>query len=264
MNLPSDESFLDSIAETVYVVRPKDWDDHWHGEQVFSMAIVCILAHIAFLLAAFFGWMLLFPDAQYRLELLEENQVLLSAGLLLLSAAGLLGSVYFVGLRPLRVGWERVGLRRVSPLWLIFGLLLGALYIPINLLISTSVLSLFEVDMTEEMLSSPLTVSADTPLLTAAVMIMLAGLVVPFAEEVFFRGVLLDWLSWRYGGWVGIVVSSVVFGVLHVNPGSIVSISILGLLCAIAAYKTGSVWTAVAIHAGNNIVAVLLPLLLES
>lgn len=264
MNLSSDDQFLDSIAETIYVVRPKDWDDHWHGEQVFSMSIAVLLAHIGFLIVVVLLGMGLLPEPQQRLNFFEDHLTLLSAGLLALSASSLLGSVYYVGLRPRQLSWGRVGLKPVAPLAIGFGLLIGMLYIPVNLFINTSVLNLLNIEMTQEAINGPLNISSDTSLPIAFLLILLAGVIVPFAEEVFFRGVLLDWLRWRYGVGVGIIVSSIVFGVLHVNPGSIISISILGLLCAVAAHKTGSIWTAVAIHAGNNIVAVLLPLLILS
>lgn len=84
-----------------------------------------------------------------------------------------------------------------------------------------------------------------------ALLVLLAGLIAPFGEELLFRGVLFTWLR-RWGFVLAAILSSLVFGLAHgfnvVFPAAVV----LGILCAILYEKSGSIWSAVAAHAANN------------
>ncbi len=73
--------------------------------------------------------------------------------------------------------------------------------------------------------------------------------VVPLAEEVFFRGVLLAFLRERLGTLWAVVVVSVLFAVAHVPFGAPGPMFVLSLLCCGAALAGRSVLWAVAVHA---------------
>ena len=89
-------------------------------------------------------------------------------------------------------------------------------------------------------------------------MFLLAGLVVPFAEELYFRGVLYNWMRDRWGIWPAILMSSLIFGIVHGEIAIAISAFILGILIAWAYERSGSLWTAIMIHAINNGVKILM------
>ena len=77
------------------------------------------------------------------------------------------------------------------------------------------------------------------------------------AEEVIFRGWLLPVLGVRYRPSIGVLVSSVVFSVLHVAnagflPLAILNITLIGLFIALYALRGGGLWGVIALHAGLN------------
>lgn len=76
-------------------------------------------------------------------------------------------------------------------------------------------------------------------------------------EEVLFRGWLLPTIGARYGAWVGIVVSSLLFGGAHaINPNAtllgLFNLSLFGAFLALLALAEGGLWAACAWHAMWN------------
>ncbi len=78
------------------------------------------------------------------------------------------------------------------------------------------------------------------------------------AEEVFFRGIVFRLLWGRWGTVVALVVSAVLFGLVHlINPdasvwGAIAIAVEAGLLLGAAYLATGSLWLAIGLHFGWN------------
>lgn len=82
-------------------------------------------------------------------------------------------------------------------------------------------------------------------------------LIIPVAEELLFRGVVYKRLRLLFGAAPAIVLSSLVFGILHANLVQFLYAGILGLLLAFLVEKTGYLYTAVLGHIAVNIIAVL-------
>lgn len=81
------------------------------------------------------------------------------------------------------------------------------------------------------------------------------------AEEVFFRGYLLQALgSVMANPWFGIVVSSLIFALFHgvQNPALFVDRLAFGLLAAILVWRTGGLEAGIGAHVANNVLAYLL------
>ena len=96
--------------------------------------------------------------------------------------------------------------------------------------------------------------------LTETVLQRLAGffivvLLAPFAEEVFFRGFLFPTFANRWGFLAGAIISSVLFGISHVAPGSIVPAFMSGMLFAWLYHRTGSLWNTTIAHGAQNALA---------
>lgn len=73
-------------------------------------------------------------------------------------------------------------------------------------------------------------------------------------EEIFFRGYMVSWLMKDGGESGAIVVSSVVFGLLHLSQG-VTGLLATGLMGATAAHMfvtTGSIWPAIVAHTFYN------------
>lgn len=85
---------------------------------------------------------------------------------------------------------------------------------------------------------------------TAAV-ILLGGLLIPFAEELLFRGIGYSALR-RYGLVVAILGSAAIFGLAHGFTVVLVAAFLLGVVNAWMVERSGSIWPAVAAHAVNN------------
>lgn len=88
--------------------------------------------------------------------------------------------------------------------------------------------------------------------------LILVGLLGPIAEEIFFRGFVLPGLIKRLGVGRALVISSLVFGLFHIDPGAIVPTFALGLALGWVYLKTGSIWPAIFAHGLHNTVAVLI------
>lgn len=85
------------------------------------------------------------------------------------------------------------------------------------------------------------------------------GLLAPLAEEMVFRGAVLKaLLQWKENPWVGIVISAVLFALIHMNPAQMPHAFLIGLLLGWMYYRTDSIVPGVVYHWVNNTVAYVL------
>lgn len=91
--------------------------------------------------------------------------------------------------------------------------------------------------------------------------VLMGAVLTPIGEEFFFRGVLTSGLL-RFGPWVGIIVSAVIFALFHgINPVLPVAL-VVGLVTATLFHRTGSIWPGAVVHAFNNASALFIPIVL--
>jgi membrane protease YdiL (CAAX protease family) len=76
--------------------------------------------------------------------------------------------------------------------------------------------------------------------------------VAPFAEELFFRGMLFATLRGRLGARWTPVTTGVIFGALHGEPRAFISLALLGIVLGVMYERTGSVIPGMLLHAFNN------------
>ena len=88
--------------------------------------------------------------------------------------------------------------------------------------------------------------------------LILVGIVGPIAEEIFFRGFVLPGLVKRFGVTQSLLLSSLLFGIFHFDPGAIVPTFILGLALGWVYLKTGALWPAIFAHGLHNSLAIML------
>ena len=87
-------------------------------------------------------------------------------------------------------------------------------------------------------------------------MTMYTCLLAPVAEELIFRGFLLCPLQ-KYGKATAVVITSVLFGLMHCNADQLVSATISGLLLGYIATEYSMVWSIVLHIFHNNMVDVM-------
>lgn len=95
-------------------------------------------------------------------------------------------------------------------------------------------------------------------------LIILAFVVVvgaPLAEEFFYRGMLLQGLRRRLPDIGAVVVSSLLFALIHIQPILYPGTFVLGLVAAIVTLRTGRLGLAWSMHVGFNGATLLLLLL---
>ncbi|MDE1466354.1 CPBP family intramembrane glutamic endopeptidase [Aurantiacibacter sp. D1-12] len=93
--------------------------------------------------------------------------------------------------------------------------------------------------------------------------IFVFGLYAGFFEEVVTRGIILRWLEEFAGTWIALALSSLFFGFMHASNDNATFFSSLaisieaGILLGAAYILTRSLWLAIGIHAGWNVVQAL-------
>lgn len=83
------------------------------------------------------------------------------------------------------------------------------------------------------------------------------ALIAPIAEEMLFRGGIEGFLLRRkIKPIIAILVSAIIFGVIHANPAQIFFATILGIIFGWMYYRTGSILPSIVGHVLNNTVSV--------
>ncbi|MBR2638621.1 MAG: CPBP family intramembrane metalloprotease [Bacteroidaceae bacterium] len=78
----------------------------------------------------------------------------------------------------------------------------------------------------------------------------------PVLEEMLFRGAIQGMLMRRFSNpWVGIIIASLIFGAIHMNPIQVFYATMLGLVFGWIYYRTGSLVPVVIGHVLNNSMA---------
>ena len=73
-------------------------------------------------------------------------------------------------------------------------------------------------------------------------------IIAPIAEELMFRGYLLDSIRKMHGDWIAIVISSLIFGLIHIEPYTVGMAMIGGLIYGYVRIRTGSLWPSIIGH----------------
>jgi len=77
----------------------------------------------------------------------------------------------------------------------------------------------------------------------------------PVIEELVFRGIILNGLLQKYSPVKSIIISSFLFGIVHLNPWQFVSALIIGIFSGWVYYRTRKLSLSILIHLVNNLVA---------
>ncbi len=83
-------------------------------------------------------------------------------------------------------------------------------------------------------------------------------IIAPISEEFFFRGYAFYAFNKKYGLWIAVFVSALVFSAIHSNIYALLPIFVAGIGLALAFHKTGSLVPPMVAHAVNNFIALTL------
>ena len=89
--------------------------------------------------------------------------------------------------------------------------------------------------------------------------ILSVALVAPVLEECLFRGAIEGHLLtlWKGKPWAAILVSGLVFGLVHINPAQVLYASLIGIVLGWLRWRTGSIVPGIIAHILNNSVSVI-------
>jgi membrane protease YdiL (CAAX protease family) len=106
----------------------------------------------------------------------------------------------------------------------------------------------------------------DLDFLSPPVLFVLVA-VIPVAEEIFFRGFLLEKIESFAGQNIAIVTTSVLFGIAHMGYGKIFPVvmpMIMGLLLAYVVIRTKNLFAAIIAHVAFNVTVIIVYFLFGS
>jgi membrane protease YdiL (CAAX protease family) len=186
----------------------------------------------------------------------------------LLEGVFLIAPLWFVVIKPRRTaaqqglppptlldGFRALGFRAVR-LWTVVGAAAGGLAVIYLAGILYSLLA--------ELLHFPVQTNIDVVLksaeaapYTAVAILIAAVLVAPVCEETFFRSYLFQGMRLRMNVWLAVGLSSIIFGIGHGDPGSLVLLFVIGLMLALLRWRTRSIWPGIALHTLNNAVSAI-------
>ncbi|QSX07294.1 CPBP family intramembrane metalloprotease [Sedimentibacter sp. zth1] len=86
---------------------------------------------------------------------------------------------------------------------------------------------------------------------------MLVCIIAPVVEEILIRGFILTGLQNEYGNFIALVVSAILFALLHFNMVQTISAFICGLVLGLLYIKTDSIFCCIVTHSGYNIISYL-------
>ena len=164
----------------------------------------------------------------------------------------LLVAVWLIVVRKYRLPWTAAGLRLPASgksFVLAGAALFGSLAFTASYAFVASTLG-FDI-LVPEQLPAGLAGDGAFILLTALAL----GVWVPFVEEVFFRGFLFAGLAARYGLYIGVAVSAVLFALVHFSVATIIPIFVTGVLFALVYHATRSIWVPMIAHSAQNLIA---------
>jgi uncharacterized protein len=177
-------------------------------------------------------------------------QALWAISLLLLYSASLIDSVYWLGLRRRGQSWAAIGIGSISRRWVLGALGLGLLLTVVTRLVSYSI----QAKLGHPNLYPQLDLFSPSELSWISIIgtILVGGVMVPFAEELFYRGVLYRFMRERWGIWIGALVSAVLFGAAHLKLSLGIAVGIAGFVSALMYERSKSLWPSIIIHVVNN------------
>jgi membrane protease YdiL (CAAX protease family) len=190
------------------------------------------------------------------LRQLKLEPLALSLGLSALEVVALIGSISWLGLWRRKFPWQVLGVRPAQPRWMWIAVVIGIVCLFLTGLVALTVQQLLGQPPTNPQL--PFLLPKGLTPWSELLMFVLVGLLIPFAEELFFRGLLYTWLRQHFSFGVSALLSAVIFGAVHGDVSIAAGVAVMGLLQAWVFERSRSIWAPFIVHALNNGIKVIL------
>lgn len=183
---------------------------------------------------------------------IQSNDIRANFALVLIDGVGELGVVYLY-LKRYHVGWKDVGWRKFSPLAALA--LLGLMFIVFSIgvyALTTLVIFLLPAFNANQAQTNGFTTQTIVhPSLTLLALVIIP----PIIEETVFRGFIFPALSKRYGLIFGAVMTSLLFGLAHLQANVSVYTFVLSLALCFMYVRLRSIVPGIGLHMLNNYLA---------
>lgn len=223
----------------------------WKEQDFWSLKEFVLLLLLEFVIVI--GCIKFFVKPIY-LRLLDDE---LYAGTLtgLTIALILMLGVYVIALYPKKLSWSELGIKSFSVKeWK--HILLSSILLLVGATIIV-ILTSFIGNSWEN--SKTAAIQQNVTFLTALIAFVSAAVISPIYEEIFYRGFLYRWLRTRIGFTGALIISSLIFTIVHIPTYNVMPVNFFsGVIFALAYERTGSIWPSVVIHGLTNGVMVLL------
>lgn len=153
-----------------------------------------------------------------------------------------------------------LGLDRFVWWWLPASLGLALVLILFNAGLALGYQALFRIDETKlvSMKRSSYFTSMSRSKKRTLATILFGGILAPFCEELYFRGLLLSWFLAFFNPWVGIIGTALIFGLAHYDSAGVMITGIIdGIVLAFLYIWLGSLWIPIMVHVFNNTIGLL-------
>lgn len=170
-------------------------------------------------------------------------------------AITLLLGVYFIALRPKKLPWSEVGVKKFAVKdWKV--IVLYSVIVMVGTVIITLIISLIGNSLDN---SKTEAMQQDVTFFTVLITFITSAIISPIYEEIFYRGFLYRWLRTRAGLIGAILLSSTIFTAIHIPTYNTMPVTFFGgIIFALAYEKTNSIWPSIIIHGSTNGIMVLL------
>jgi len=207
---------------------------------------------MAILFQACFGAVLAMVELSRGVEPAELGEVIvekLVSPYVMISMMAL-GQVAFAIAGLLPVLWspepfrDRVAMTKAHPSWRVYPLAMLGSIVPlaIGFALAIAVADLLPVDESMSKFFDALTIDS------WIVFILFVGIAPGLFEEIVFRGYMQQRLVKRWGPTIGIVVTSIVFGLCHITPQAVLVALPLGFWFGYIAWRSQSIFPAILCH----------------
>lgn len=175
-----------------------------------------------------------------------------------------IGVPYVLGILPKKMTWQNIGVDLTLWQWKWVPMAMGLLIFVVGgrllcVFLLTKFLGLGNTSLAETQPIKQLVPEWVHYIFT----LILVGVVGPFAEEFFYRGIVQRGFDQWLGAWPAIILSALLFGCMHLDAVQSPAAALLGLCCAIWFMRTGSLWPPVILHVLNNLLSTSLELLAQ-
>jgi uncharacterized protein len=182
-------------------------------------------------------------------------------GLILTGWSGIAGLLGFLAADRLRIrSAAAFGVRGISWKWVLIGIAGGIVALLLGRLAAVGVIAVFGPQPNVQQSYAD---AASGGTATVVVSLVLLAVLTPLGEEFVFRGVVTTALL-RYGPWIGVLGSALIFALMHgINPAFMTAL-IVGLVAGELRRRSDSLWPGVLVHVVNNLLGQALFLFVAS